>query len=91
MLSDDSTTRSVVRLIEREDMTTEYSLRFAQAVVNTVDNDNMVLIWSALPCTGGSPWQNINKFRPGGKERIEEHWKCFKALWNMFVTFVDLD
>lgn len=62
MPSHESNTCSVVRLTEREDMTTDYGFRFAQSAVNNSGKDNMVLIWSAIPCTGGPPWQNINQF-----------------------------
>ena len=49
----------------------------------------MVLIWSAIPCTGGSPWQNINTFLPGGEELIQGHLKIFRALLKKLVIFVD--
>ena len=70
-------------------MTADFGFRVAQAEVSTTHDDNVVLIWSAIPCTGGSPWQNINKCIPGGKERIQEHLKLFRALWNIFVSVVD--
>ena len=68
MKSHESKTCSVVRLTEREDMTTDDGYRFAQSAVNSSNKRNMVLIWSAIPCTGGSPWQNINIFQEVKKE-----------------------
>eukprot|EP00973_Karenia_brevis_P061999 8622875-Karenia_brevis.AAC.1 len=41
-----------------------------------------------MPCTGGSPWQHINKFRPGGRERIQKHRRLAKAMWKNFETVV---
>ena len=34
----------------------------------------------SLPCTGGCPWNNVNKDLPGGKERIQQHQKKFASL-----------
>ena len=70
-------------------MTTDDGYRFAQSAVNKSDKHNMVMIWSAIPCTGGSPWQNINKFLPVGEERIKSHLKIFRSLWKRLTTFVD--
>ena len=69
---------SVVRLTEREDMTTDYGIRFAQSAVNNSSKDNMVLVWSAIPCTGGSPLQNINKRFLVGKKESKNIRRCSK-------------
>ena len=89
MPSHESKTCSVVRLTEREDMTTDSGFRYAQSAVNNSGKDNMVFILSDIPCTGGSPWQNISKLFPGGEERIQGHLKMFRALWKKLVIFVD--
>ena len=70
-------------------MTTDYGFRFALSAVNSLRKNNMVLIWSATPCTGGSPWQNINKLLPGGEERIQSHLKMSRSLWKNLAMFVD--
>ena len=70
-------------------MTTAYGFLFPQSAVNNSSKDNMVFIWSAIPRTGGSPWQNINTFLLGGEERIQGHLKIFTALWKKLVMFVD--
>ncbi len=31
------------------------------------------LLWSSIPCTGGSPWQSVNSGTAEGRERIEAH------------------
>ena len=64
---------SVVRLTQREYMTTHHGVHFAKASVERAPPDVLVVIWTALPCTGGSPWQNINKHLPGGMDRLNEH------------------
>ena len=89
MPSQDSKTCSVIRLTEREDMTADDGYRFAQSAVNNSNKYNLIFIWSAIACTGGSPWPNINKLFPGGEERLKGHLKIFKALWKKLVMFVD--
>ena len=88
MPSQDSKASSAVRFTEREDMTTDDGYRFAHSAVNNSNKTYMILIWSAIPCTGGSPWQNINKFS-GGEERLQGHLKIFKALWKKLAMFVE--
>ena len=39
------------------------------------------MFWYSLPCTGGSPWYNINKNKPGGAEKQRAHIKLFLHLW----------
>eukprot|EP00972_Heterocapsa_arctica_P073548 10861972-Heterocapsa_arctica.AAC.1 len=43
------------------------------------------VLWVALPCTGGSPWQHINKMKPGGEENLREHHKLFQDIWAKFL------
>ena len=40
-----------------------------------------LMIYISLPCTGGCPWNNVNKESPNGRERIKEHQKLFKRLF----------
>ena len=42
------------------------------------------LLWSSMPCTGGSPWQRINVKKPGGFARLRKHVKLFSRLWHNF-------
>ena len=70
-------------------MTSNDGFRFALSAVNSSNKNNMALIWSAIPCTGGSPWQNINRLFPVGEERVHGHLKMFKALWKKLVMFVE--
>ena len=70
-------------------MITNDGYRFAQSAVNSSHKINMVLIWSAIPCTGGSPWQNINKLVPGGEQRIQGHLGIFRAFLKKLVMFVE--
>ena len=44
-----------------------------------------LLLFSAMPCAGGSPWQYINLKKPGVAAKVRKHWKLFKELWTVFV------
>ena len=51
----------VFRLTKREDMTTDYGLEFAKAFFDGAPRHVAICLWVSIPCTGGSPWQNMNK------------------------------
>ena len=44
------------------------------------------LLWCSIPCTGGCPWQNINKHFPGGAARLRMHHALFRKLWSAVET-----
>ena len=71
----------VIRLTAKEDVTSKEG--FSKAA-HAVQADN-VLLWASMPCTGGSPWQQINRHKPGGEERLQQHIRDFKAIWKSFV------
>ena len=88
MPSTESKGCNVVRLTEPEDMTAEYRYNVAQSVVLSAPKSAMIFIWAALPCTGGSPWQNINHNLPGSMARIKMHWRLFESFWEKLVNCV---
>eukprot|EP00972_Heterocapsa_arctica_P030801 4532981-Heterocapsa_arctica.AAC.1 len=47
----------VIRITMEDDVTTT-------SAMEAVQRPNC-LLWFAIPCTGGSPWQNINRLKPG--------------------------
>ena len=51
--------------------------------IEAVRYDNCLLS-ASIPCTGGSPWQNINSQKPGGLEKIKEHKRLFNKIWTSF-------
>jgi len=51
-----------IRLTVKEDVTTPEGRNLAIRAVQA----NNTLLWASMPCTGGSPWQEINKLKPGG-------------------------
>ena len=76
----------VVRLTAAHDMTSETGLAYALAKVDeAIQADGDILLWSSMPCTGGSPWQNINKRHESARAKIKEHINLFNKLWVSFV------
>jgi len=52
--------------------------------MNSIEGPN-TLLWGSIPCTGGCPWQRINKNRPGGEAKLRMHISAFKKIWKSFV------
>lgn len=73
---------NVIRLTEEHDVTTPAGLVFAKKAVS-VGN---CLLWASMPCTGGSPWFNINAKRPGGLRPLRQHVMKFNLIWKAFVS-----
>ena len=54
-----------------------------------------IILWVAIPCTGGSSWQHVNRarFKRTGNEealaRIDDHWVVYRKLWSSFVTVAE--
>ena len=90
MPSVDSRGCTVTRLTMRHDVITDYGYTHAQSAFSSAPKGATVfLLWSAIPCTGSSPWHRLHKRLPGGMERIQTHWDLFRQLWKKLVSFVD--
>ena len=63
---------SATRLTLEDDVTINQGLCKA---IEAVRSDNCFLR-ASIPCTGGSPWQNINSKKLGGLERIRNTKGC---------------
>ncbi len=50
----------VIRLTEDIDLTSKSGLDFAKKKIDELPNSN-ILLWSSIPCTGGSTWQYVNE------------------------------
>ena len=61
---------SVMRCSLKDDVTTNKGLKRAFDGVRKPG----YLLWASMPCIGGSPWQHINRHKPGGaKETRRSH------------------
>jgi hypothetical protein len=76
----------IVRITEKEDFTLPSTLRVVKLQLK-----RNVLVWASLPCTGGCPWARVNLLRLGStfRERLENHWTLFRALWANFVCVAE--
>ena len=73
----------VIRLTIEDDLLS--AAGFAKAMYAVSDNSLPTLLFGALPCTGGSPYQYLNWWRGAAtRRRIRGHWRTFRALWNVF-------
>ncbi len=74
----------VVRLTIDDDLTTSRGLKTALAAVS--DPAAQVLLFAAIPCTGGSQWQHLNWGRgQATQDKIIGHRVIFEKLWRNFV------
>ena len=72
-------------------MTTEAGVSLAMHVINKAHKQGLqVLLWGAIPCTGGSAWQNYNKQFPGAAAKIRQHIKIFNKLIDNFMMLARL-
>eukprot|EP00959_Pyramimonas_sp_CCMP1952_P156005 3263019-Pyramimonas_sp.AAC.1 len=74
----------VVRLTEKEDMTTKEGKAFAVAKIIELEKefrceglatDRRITLWISIPCTGGPPWQYVNEamyYRSGNEKALKQ-------------------
>ena len=75
----------MIRLTIDDDLTKPAGLDKAMNAINTPNA--IVILFGALPCTGGSQWQRLNWHRGNAdtRRKILEHRKTFRVLWKNFV------
>ena len=81
----------VIRVTTNEDATTSKCMKWLDKEINTFKRQHpqaKVLLYGSLPCTGGSPWGNVNKQTEEGLERIKEQQKEFTKLFKNFARLV---
>ena len=75
-------------------MTSLEGLKYALKVTRSAPKGK-ILLWSSIPCTGGSSWVHLNlhKFIADNMiesiESIIQHWKSFGKLWSDFCVLCD--
>ena len=67
---------SVTRLTLDDGVTTNQGLHKAFEAVRY----DKCFLWTSIPCTGGSRWQNINSKKLGGPEWIKEYKRLFTKI-----------
>jgi len=72
----------VVRVTEQMDATKQSTI---DSILHFISVETKpIVLFGSMPCTGGSPWQNINVKRPGGPRRMLEHRRLMNKLWASF-------
>jgi hypothetical protein len=74
----------VIQLAIDDDLRTMAGLHKALRIINQRPKVR-TLLWSAMPCAGGSPWQTLNIALGVGLEKIEARWRDSRVLWGNFV------
>jgi hypothetical protein len=82
----------VIRFAIDDDLRVLAGLQKALRVINQRPKGR-TLLWGAMPCAGGSPWQTLNIALGVGLEKIEARY--FRVLWGNFViaaeAVIDID
>ena len=81
----------VIHVTENEDGTSESCRHWLAQEIEAFKKSHpngMVFFYVSLPCTGGSPWTNVNKDLPNGSERIAEQQQLFGKLFKSFKRCV---
>ena len=67
-------------------MALDTSIRATLAFIKSIPKGINIFLWSGIPCTGGSPAQNMNKHRAGHDRRMRNHRKLWVKLFRNFVV-----
>ena len=81
----------LIRVTESEDGSTQGCHNWLAQQVKTFQKTNRqgeVLLYTALPCAGGSPWGNKNSLTDVGAERIEQQQKEFTKLFKSLQKLI---
>jgi hypothetical protein len=79
----------VIRVTEQDDATKVTVIDSLIQLVRSTPEHIPILLFSAMPCTGGSPWQNINFRKPSGPRLMLKHKLLFNKLWIGFQRSAD--
>ena len=74
----------VIRITEDDDARSMKGLKKALDACNS-----KTLLWISIPCIGGSAFQRINKWKPGGMKRLKGHQRIFRAIFKKTAILVD--
>jgi hypothetical protein len=79
-----------IRFTERHDLTTDFGVNLAIETVKIAQRSNKgkVMLWIAIPCTGGCPWHRLNKRFPSAVLKIAKSKTLFEKLWENCMKVV---
>ena len=79
----------VIRATEYHDMSSQKGIEWALKVIDSIPKHCKIMLWSAIPCTGGCPWASINKKYPSAMAKLKRHRALFDKLWENFKKLAD--
>ena len=71
-------------------MTRPESAASLMAFIKAVPRGMPVCLWSGVPCTGGSPLQNMNKWRPGHAQSMRKHLDLWTRLFDGYLALAQV-
>ena len=75
-----------IRITEKDDFTRRATVDFCIKHIGSEQD----VIWFSAPCTGGCPYQSINRMRgEDTRNNIEGHWTLMKRLWRSFEAVAE--
>ena len=75
---------TVHRVTIENDVTTPEGMAHVLKLIENC-NPHRTLLFASMPCTGGSPWMNLNRRYPGGAAKLRIHLRIFKRIWSCFA------
>ena len=85
----------VIRCTEERDVTSRSNrMDIRNEVVRAIESSTAqpcpVLIWTSIPCTGGTTWSYVNLQHESAKLKVEYHRHVFEKIWSSMVDFLNL-
>jgi len=78
----------LVRLTQQDDLTTKEGLDYAMRVAGKYRH-LPIWLWSSIPCTGGSPIQELNKRHRNHRRKMAAHIRVFRKLHANLISLAD--
>ena len=78
----------IIKITEELDARSPKAIELMRLVCK--QDGKRVILWSAIPCTGGCTWNFINGMTPEGQNRINEHVALMVQLLERFVCIAKL-
>ena len=71
-------------------MTSKSGLEYAESIIEEWNGKVPIICWASLPCTWGSPLQDINawKYPANHEQRMKQHWHLFECLHKNFMILM---
>ena len=80
----------VIRITEEQDLTKREEMWKVYVTIRQ-GVPGKVLLWSSIPCTGGSQWNVLNLARwPSLFPKMQRHWEKFERLWSHFQELASM-